>query len=162
MVSCILVGVAYAIITKKVYSLSCVAFPVGLYMAYHSIRVSIKTILVGLLLFGGSFTYHLISNNLINTPIRLLNYICLSVTTIPFIYVISFLRLPVKIIGSQSMNYYVMHGLCLRIMSQMDFERKYVYIILYIVMVVVNSFIFGRINKYIVGKTTQCLHVQSR
>lgn len=159
LVYCMITGLLYTIITQKVYSLSWVAFPIGFYIANHPVNVSKKLISVGILLLGGSFAYYYIGHNLINTPVRLLNFVCLSVTAIPFIYLISFLRIPVKAIGQQSMNYYMMHGLCLRILTQMDFEHKYVYVLLYIVMVVIVANIFGRITKHLVMTICQHLNV---
>lgn len=159
LVFCVLTGVAYTIITQRVFSLSWVTFPLGFYMAYQPVRVSKKVTTVGLLLFGWSFVYYFIGHNLINTPARLLNFVCLSVTAIPFIYVISLKKLPVKIIGEQSMNYYMMHGLCLRILSQMDFEHKYVYVLLYIVLVAVVTFIFGHITKNLLKTICRRLNV---
>ena len=156
---CVLIGVAYTIITQRVFSLSWVTFPLGFYMAYQPVRVSKNVTTVGLLLFGWSFVYYYIGHNLINTPARLLNFVCLSVTAIPFIYVISLKKLPVKIIGEQSMNYYMMHGLCLRILSQMDFEYKYVYVLLYIVLVAIVTFIFGHITKNLLKTICQRLNV---
>lgn len=159
LILCLLTGGAYTMITQKVYSLSWIAFPLGLYMAYHPVRVSKTVISVGLILFSGNFAYYLIGHNLINTPVRLLNFVCLSLTAIPLIYVVSCLRVPVKTIGIQSMNYYMMHGLCLRILSQMNFEHKYVYALLYIVMVAVVTFIFGHITKPLVRTICQRLNV---
>lgn len=57
------------------------------------------------------------------------------------------------------MNYYMMHGLCLRILSQMDFEHKYVYVLLYIVLVAVVTFIFGHITKNLLKTICRRLNV---
>lgn len=142
-------GLAYMIGTKSPGTASWIAFPLGIWMAtYKPFKGDLTSIGVrvgSLIVFVCSAYVYYTNHFLINSWPLLINFALLVLTSPIVMLLIRRVLVPVPILlhcGKQSMNYYLMHGLCLNVLTKIADTHHYILLAVYVVSVFVVSQMF--------------------
>ena len=124
----LIAGGVYIVLTHTVISLSYLTFPAGAVYARKAVDFNKSIWWISLIVFAMSFTYHVYYQGRINN-LLLLADIILVLTT--FIIIMQRIRIEVKAfeyLGHHSMNFYVIHGHILSIVSTFSSINPYLLI----------------------------------
>lgn len=149
-------GFIYTVLNNAHGSFSWLSFPMGILFANNNINKFIKLNLCSKLIIFCvlivSFAIYRYNNYFLNKLSLVGNFIMMVLSApICFLSISSFLcRLSLfKYLGRHSMDYYLIHGLCLILLSAHKDLNTYVAFILYCILVFVAASIFGFVTKKI-------------
>lgn len=165
--SAVLFGFAYTFLTKNYASLSWIGFPIGIICARHELHFPRLILWILLLLSATTFYIHqyCFGRHIVSIS-SILNLIAMVATSIPlwiafvriheqFIFrilspsskIIPYFTAFLKFMGKRSMDFYMMHGMSLLILSKMKTHDQLKLIPVYIISIILLSFVFHYLSK---------------
>lgn len=148
-------GLLYMIILKAPGTASLLAFPLGVLVASN---VTLNNLIGGgkclrmasSVVFVTSLLFYISNDYLINSKMLLCNFLSLIISTPFAVLVFRDLLSRLKVFeytGRHSMDYYMMHGLCLNTLICMGNYNHYILFVTYVVCVILVSTLFGILSN---------------
>jgi len=142
-------GVIFTLLNGKVFTLSWLAFPMGIYVAQRKLNVPIIALAIWLLSLLFTFYYYHVNHGYINTSFRLVNFL-LMIMSVPALMVsLAKVKIPIGVLGQKSMSYYLVHGLVLKIIADSSINYKWLCLLLYVTIVIMAAWLFEHIHVHV-------------
>lgn len=101
-----------------------------------------------LMIFVYAFTAYIKNNYLINTIPLLLNFLAMLISSLPLWIMIGKNISGLELLGALSMSPYIMHGLALRIITNIELSNRPALLIIYLLLTIIVSFLFLKIARW--------------